>query len=79
VDYGNPNENGFFPIHPDEISLGDAVGRNVSGIVGSLFRKDQFPFEIIATFTDTFFTPFAVTFDYADMNLYVTGAPLGDA
>lgn len=78
VDYNDPIEaNGhLYPsISPDKISLGDAVGRHVPGVV----RPQQpgcgppgFQFQTIGNFTHEFFKPFAATFDYLAMNLYVT-------
>jgi hypothetical protein len=61
-----------YRIFPDRISLGDAVGRNVRGIAGPL-SVGNLEFDTIANFTHTFFKPFAITFDYTDMNLYITG------
>ena len=65
-------------ISPDRISLGDAVGTHVPGVVvppgltaggnGPL----AFGFQTVGNFTHEFFKPFAVTFDYLEMNLYVT-------
>ena len=81
VDYAHPEKfNGtidVFPIVPDRISLGRAVGRNVRGIAGPLLAQGgPFLFERIANFTHNFFKPFAITFDYTDMNLYITGESL---
>jgi predicted aspartyl protease len=78
VDRGNPGPGGFYPIVADKISLGDAVRRNVPGIVArgesrGPLDPNLFTFEVIAAFTHEFYKPFAVTFDFADMNLYITG------
>jgi hypothetical protein len=84
VDYAHPERfNGgieVFPIVPDRISLGRAVGRNVRGIAGPMLgnRSGQFLFERIANFTHEFFKPFAITFDFMDMGLYITGESLQD-
>jgi tetratricopeptide (TPR) repeat protein len=84
VDYAHPEKfNGtieVFPIVPDRISLGRAVGRNVRGIAGPLLGSHggQILFDTIANFTHNFFKPFAITFDYTDMNLYITGESLRD-
>jgi hypothetical protein len=78
VDRNHPIEaNGqkYPSISPDKISLGNAVGRHVIGVV-----KPQepgsgpmgFQFQTIGNFTHEFFKPFAATFDYLRMNLYVT-------
>ncbi|MEO3796639.1 aspartyl protease family protein [Nonomuraea sp. B10E15] len=83
VDYDHPNEvNGVsvYPIRPDRISLGKAIGRNVPGNAAEkLFpgypspgQADQFGFEPIANFTHEFFKPFALTFDFAGMNIFIT-------
>jgi hypothetical protein len=34
---------------------------------------DQFAFEVIGGFAHEFYKPFAVTLDFVDMNLYITG------
>ncbi|MFI7636785.1 aspartyl protease family protein [Nonomuraea sp. NPDC049400] len=84
VDYDHPIEkNGvpLYPVTPERISLGRAVGRNVRGFAAAKTfpgqpgpgQAEQFGFEIIANFTHEFFKPFALTFDYTGMNVYVTG------
>ncbi|WP_188196727.1 retropepsin-like aspartic protease [Nonomuraea sp. SYSU D8015] len=87
VDYDHPIEkNGvpFYPVTPERISLGRAVGRNVRGFASAKTIPGQpgpgqagmFGFEIIANFTHEFFKPFAVTFDYTGMNVHITrGVP----
>lgn len=78
IDYNDPIEaNGqLYPsISPGKISLGDAVGRHVIGVVKPQTPgngPNGFRFQTIANFTHEFFRPFAVTFDYLRMNLYVT-------
>jgi hypothetical protein len=78
VDYNDPIEaNGqLYPsISPDKISLGDAVGRHVLGVVKPQdpgTGPNGFRFQTIGNFTHEFFKPFAATFDYLGMNLYVT-------
>jgi hypothetical protein len=74
VDYDNPNPGGFFDVVADEISLGHAVRRDVPGLVGQFPWSGLFTFEVIAAFTQEFYKPFAVTFDFVDMNLYITAA-----
>jgi hypothetical protein len=78
VDYNDPIEASgqLYPsISPDKISLGDAVGRHVLGVVkpqqpGSGLHG--FQFQTIGNFTHEFFKPFAVTLDFLGMNLFVT-------
>jgi hypothetical protein len=67
VDYANPIPGGFFTFIADKISLGDAVRRDVPGLIGPPIL-DQFTFEVIGGFTHEFYKPFAVTFDFVDMN-----------
>ena len=43
------------------------------GLAGPL-PPDLFTFEVIGSFAHEFYKPFAVTFDFVDMNLYITGA-----
>jgi len=77
VDYANPeffNGKQVFPITPDQISLGRAVGHDVRGVAGPLLVDSRFKFRTIANFTHNFFKPFAITFDFVDMNLYIAEA-----
>jgi tetratricopeptide (TPR) repeat protein len=83
VDYAHPVFfNGVipaYPIVPDEISLGRAVGRNVRGLAGPLatvLLRQILKFDTIANFTHEFFKPFAITMDFTDMDLYITGESL---
>jgi len=83
VDYDHPVFfNGVipaYPIVPDQISLGRAVGRNVRGLAGplaTLLLRQILKFDTIANFTHEFFKPFAITMDFTDMNLYITGESL---
>jgi Aspartyl protease len=82
IELGDPGEGGFYYPVAEKISLGDAVGRDMPGLV----RPDScpsglcplppnlLPFEVIGAFGHDFNKPFALTFDYVDMNLYITGA-----
>jgi len=68
------------PVGDGRISLGDAVGTHVPGVVvppgltAGSSGPLAFGFQTIGNFTREFFKPFAVTFDYLEMNLYVTPA-----
>jgi tetratricopeptide (TPR) repeat protein len=78
IDYNDPVEfNGqLLPsIHPDRISLGDAAGRHVPGVITRQQAgagPNGFQFQTIGNFTHEFFKPFAVTLDFLGMSLYVT-------
>ncbi|TDD79977.1 aspartyl protease family protein [Actinomadura rubrisoli] len=75
IDYAHPEKfNGTitcYPIHPETSSLGAAVGRRIRGTAGPLLFDDRFKFDTLANFTHEFFKPYAITFDFADMNFYV--------
>lgn len=82
VDYDHPLQKGGNTVYPttaDRLSLGRAVARDVrghaserggAGIPGP-GQSAQFAFTPIANFTHDFFKPFAVTFDYTDMHVYI--------
>ncbi|MFC7591963.1 aspartyl protease family protein [Nonomuraea antimicrobica] len=77
IQLGAPEEiNGKvrYAIYPERISLGKATRRRVKGWAEENPRvDDDMRFDTIANFTHDFFKPFAITFDYAHMNLYITG------
>jgi Aspartyl protease len=82
IELGDPGEGGFYYVVAEAISLGDAVGLDMPGLVrpdscpsGQCpLPPDLFPFEVIGAFGHEFNKPFALTFDFVDMNLYITGA-----
>ncbi|MFI9552912.1 aspartyl protease family protein [Nonomuraea endophytica] len=64
-----------YPCVPDRASLGKAVARDIYSIAGPLLMDDRFRFETIANFTHAFFKPYAITFDFTEMNFYIAGKP----
>jgi len=82
IELGKPDDFGFYHVVADQISLGDAVGRDMPGLVrpdscpsGQCpLPPDLLPFEVIGAFGHEFNRPFALTYDFVDMNLYITGA-----
>ncbi|MFI0485328.1 aspartyl protease family protein [Actinomadura sp. 9N215] len=75
IDYDHPQNSGgmpSYPIRPARISLGRAVGRNVPGVAGAWPWLDLFGFETVGNFTHEFLRSRAITFDYAEMTIYVT-------
>lgn len=75
IDYDHPSDQGpmkAYPITPDRISLGRAVGGKMPGVVGPWPWLSMFGFETIGNFTHEFFKRRAITFDYASMHLYIT-------
>jgi len=65
-------------ISPDAISMGDAVGRHVPGVVTTRLPgigENGFRFQTIGNFTHEFFKPFAITFDFVRMNFYISETP----
>ncbi len=78
VDYDRPTSFNRIPVHPcvpDRASLGGAVARDIYSIAGPLLMDDRFRFDTIANFTHSFFKPYAITFDFADMNFHITSSP----
>ncbi|MEV0195878.1 aspartyl protease family protein [Nonomuraea sp. NPDC050691] len=71
----------LYPITPERISLGRAVGRDVRGFAAEKVfpgfpgpgQSAQFGFDLLANFTHEFFKPYAITFDYSGMDFYVAG------
>ncbi|MEV0379476.1 aspartyl protease family protein [Nonomuraea sp. NPDC050643] len=75
IDYDHPQDMGpmrVYPIAPARISLGRAVGRNVTGLVGDWPWLSLFGFETIGNFSHEFFKRRAITFDYASMEFHIT-------
>ena len=60
-----------YPATVDRMSIGDAVGRHIPGSVGPTPWEGLTRFDLLGNFTHEFFKPFAVTFDYTAMRLYV--------
>ncbi|GII95575.1 aspartyl protease family protein [Sinosporangium siamense] len=79
-----PGNNKLYWAKGDRISLGKAVQRNVRGrVADKVFpgfpgpgQSAQFGFDLIANFTHEFFKPYAITFDYTNMHLYIAGKSL---
>ncbi|MFI6449108.1 hypothetical protein [Kitasatospora sp. NPDC050543] len=74
IDWSDPTPvNGgtatVYPITPDRISIGDAVGQHLPGSVGPTPWEAMTGFDGIGNFTHEFFKPFAVTFDFVGMHL----------
>jgi Aspartyl protease len=82
IELGDPGPGGVYQVVAEEISLGDAVGSDMPGLVrpdscpsGQCpLPPDLFTFEVTGAFAHEFYKPFAVTLDFVDMNLYITGA-----
>src|SRR5262245_46437362 len=82
IELGDPGPGGFYFPVAEEISLGDAVGHDMRGLVRPdscpsglcPLPPDLLPFEVISAFGHEFNKRFALTFDFVDMNLYITGA-----
>jgi hypothetical protein len=86
VDYTHPTQiNGItvYPIRPDRIALGRAIGHDVPGLAVTAVwpglpgpgLSAMFGFDAMANFTHEYFKPFTVTFDYTAMRLSVTRPP----
>lgn len=79
VDYAHPVRPGLYPVTPDRISLGRAVGYGVNGLASEgpaigapgPSQAQMFGFTPIANFTHEFFKPYAITFDYTEMNVVI--------
>ena len=83
IELGDLGQDGLYHVIADQISLGDAVGRDMPGLVRPdsclpfgpcPLPPDLLPFEVTGAFGHEFNKPFALTFDYVDMNLYIAGA-----
>ncbi|ADP80286.1 pepsin/retropepsin-like aspartic protease family protein [Pseudofrankia inefficax] len=77
IDYDHPGQvNGgadvVYPITVNQMRIGDAVRRHLPGsAAGKMPWDGMTQFDTIGNFTHEFFKPFAVTFDYVGMNLFV--------
>ncbi|GAA0363622.1 tetratricopeptide repeat protein [Actinoallomurus spadix] len=61
-----------YPCYPDEARIGPAIAREIYWSAGDRMVNPT-PFDVLAVFGHTFFKPYAVTLDFAEMNLYITG------
>ncbi|GIG66208.1 tetratricopeptide repeat protein [Phytomonospora endophytica] len=66
----------YHPLTADRVSLGRAVAHDVAGWAGppGTGPGAGLDFDTIANFSHTFYRDFAMTFDYAGMGVYMTGA-----
>jgi Aspartyl protease len=76
IDFDHPTPiNGgsvaVYPITADRMSIGDTVARHIPGAAGPTPWEGMTQFDTIGNFTHEFFKPFAVTYDFVGMNLFV--------
>lgn len=63
-----------YPCYPDEVRIGPAVARGIyCAALDPRFSISTGQFDVLAAFAHTFFKPYTVTLDFAEMNLYITG------
>jgi Aspartyl protease/Tetratricopeptide repeat len=61
------------PCYPDKVGIGPAVARGIyCAALDPRFSISTAQFDVLAAFGHTFFKPYAVTLDFAEMNLYIT-------
>jgi predicted aspartyl protease len=66
------NRNEVYPSVVERASLGRKTARRMHGNVGvTPLPVERVGFETLANFTHAFFKPYAITFDYQDMVLYI--------
>ena len=56
----------------DSLRLGDAVGRDIRGAVGQLRFRQSFGFDAAGIISHAFFRPYALTFDFDGMRMFLT-------
>jgi hypothetical protein len=75
-----PEGSGQYAATAERISLGRAIGHDLPGWAGpggpGPGQSAMLGFDSIANFSHLFFKPFAITFDYTNMHLYITGTSL---
>ncbi|MEV0611780.1 aspartyl protease family protein [Nonomuraea sp. NPDC050404] len=83
VDYDKPQGpegSGRYAATAEKISLGRAVGHDIPGWAGpggpGPGQSETLGFDSIANVSHVFCKPFALTFDYTHMHLYITGESL---
>lgn len=59
------------PILVPELTLGDAREENIAGFVGDSSLEDRFGFRIGGLISHQFFRPYALTFDFIKMRLFL--------
>jgi len=56
----------------DSLSMGPVTGRNIRGALGTLLFRASFGFDAGGIISHQFFRPYALTFDFDAMRLYLT-------
>jgi len=61
----------------DEISLGDATQRSITGVFGAFPESmtSRFGFRVSGLISHRFFRPYSVTFDFSNMRLLMNRKP----
>ena len=63
-----------YPCYPDQVGIGPAVARGIyCAALDPRMSISTSQFDVLAAFGHTFFKPYTLTLDYAEMNLYITG------
>jgi aspartyl protease len=56
----------------DSIAMGNKVGRNIRGAIGTIRFRETFGFDAAGIVSHAFFRPYALTFDFDGMRMFLT-------
>lgn len=78
VDHDRPEETAaggqainVYPCYPKEVRLGSATAHGAYSVAGDRPGHDGLGFDVLGEFSHSFFKPFNVTLDFADMKFYI--------
>jgi Aspartyl protease len=72
-DYGKPETDLGARVYPctADVALGAVVRRDLPGVVGPIPSPVNFGFDYLGTVSHEYFRPLSVTFDFADMTVFI--------
>lgn len=66
-----------YPCYPKEVRLGNATAMGTYCYANNRSALGQEGFDVLAHFSHSFYKPYNVTLDFADMNIYIAHGKAG--